>query len=686
VTGDVLLVDDNPVNIRRLAEILKPAGVAVRAATSAVRALEAARAQPPDLVLLDVEMPDRNGFDVCAELAADPSTEGVRVVFVSAHDDRVQKSRAFRAGAVDWLTKPFDAEEVLARVATQLELVRLAREGESARRLVSHDVRGLVAGMRALARQLRSTEGLWSSSEGPAYARELEHAGDDALATLDLLRGDTDELPILVEGDERLRVRSAKVEAVDERLRGEIRSCAATLDAFRRRNGFGRAISAPQVGIARRLIVIDLGAGPFAVVNPEIVWRSEELFEVWDDCFSVPDKLVRVRRHRSISLVHRDERFRERRWERLPPDLSELLQHEIDHLDGVLMTDRAHGEDAIRPASERGLVEAARPARRISLERIVEAARTVDAVFRDTPQYVCEPLAEELGCVLTLKVETLNPIRSFKGRGADFYVARRAPGGAPRPIVCASAGNFGQALAYSCRKRSIPLVVFAARDANALKLARMRALGADVRAEGDDFDNAMELAKTFAEGSGRALVVDGREPEITEGAGTIGVELLARGEAFDAVVVPLGDGALINGIARWVKAASPSTRVVGVAAAGAPALAESWRLGPGAAAVTHPSVETIADGIAVRIPVSEALADMHGLVDDVLLVSDEDILRAMRLVHRHAGLVLEPAGAAAVAALVADRSRFAGAGVAAVLSGGNVTPEQAARWLSGDDR
>jgi threonine dehydratase len=174
-------------------------------------------------------------------------------------------------------------------------------------------------------------------------------------------------------------------------------------------------------------------------------------------------------------------------------------------------------------------------------------------------------------------------------------------------------------------------------------------------------------------------VVDGAEPEITEGAGTIGVELLARGEDFDDVVVPLGDGALLNGIARWVKAASPATRLVGVAAAGAPALAESWRSGR---LVTHPSVDTIADGIAVRIPVPEALEDMRGLVDEVLVVSDADILRAMRLVHRHAGLALEPAGAAAVAALVADRGRFSGRSVAAILTGGNVTAEQAAAWLT----
>jgi two-component system sensor histidine kinase/response regulator len=131
LSGDVFLVDDNPVNLRRLAEILKGAGVQVRAATSGARALDAIRAHPPDLVLLDVEMPGKSGYEVCEALAADPATRGLCVVFVSAHDSPFEKTRAFLAGGADYLTKPFDAEEVLARVATQLAVVRLTRENEA---------------------------------------------------------------------------------------------------------------------------------------------------------------------------------------------------------------------------------------------------------------------------------------------------------------------------------------------------------------------------------------------------------------------------------------------------------------------------------------------------------------------------------------------------------------------------
>jgi len=169
-------------------------------------------------------------------------------------------------------------------------------------------------------------------------------------------------LPILISGNPRLRQRSAEVESVDETLLNEASRLIATLRDFRERSGFGRAISAVQVGVMKRLIAMNLGAGPFILLNPEIAWRSEQTFLVWDDCLSVPDVIVRVRRRSSISITYRDHEFRERHWNQLPPDLSELVQHEIDHLNGVLMTDLAEGEGAIQPLSRWAeLVGSARP-------------------------------------------------------------------------------------------------------------------------------------------------------------------------------------------------------------------------------------------------------------------------------------------------------------------------------------
>lgn len=149
---------------------------------------------------------------------------------------------------------------------------------------------------------------------------------------------------VLLLGDPRLRVRSAEVEACDA---NELAALAETLAAFRARHGFGRAISAPQIGIAKRFIAVNLGRGTFFVVNPVITWRSGETFTMWDDCMSFPDLLVRVARHESISLEYVDENGARREWREMDRAEAELLQHEIDHLDGVLAVDRALDREAL---------------------------------------------------------------------------------------------------------------------------------------------------------------------------------------------------------------------------------------------------------------------------------------------------------------------------------------------------
>jgi threonine dehydratase len=305
---------------------------------------------------------------------------------------------------------------------------------------------------------------------------------------------------------------------------------------------------------------------------------------------------------------------------------------------------------------------------RLSIERIAQAARLIDPVFLNSPQFQAESLSERLGCRLVVKVETANPIRSFKGRGAEYLAATLA--GRP-PLVCASAGNFGQGMAFAARKRGLSLTVFAAVSANPLKVERMRALGAEVRLQGADFDAAKLAARAFAADSGARFVEDSRDVETAEGAGTIGMELLRWPEPFDTLLVSLGNGALIAGIARWVKAHHPATRIIGVCASGAPAMERSWRSG-----------QMMADGIGVRVPVPEALDDLAGLVDDIVLVEDDAMLAAMRLAHQELGLVLEPSGAAGMAALLAYGDRFGGQLIGTILCGGNLTPEQLRQWLN----
>ena len=311
----------------------------------------------------------------------------------------------------------------------------------------------------------------------------------------------------------------------------------------------------------------------------------------------------------------------------------------------------------------------------LSLDRIAEAATTIDPVFRNSPQFLAEGLSARLGLRLVAKVEVVNPIRSFKGRGTDFFVRRL---GADRtPIVCASAGNFGQGMAYAARKRELPLHVFAAEVANPLKVARMRGFGAQVQLVGADFDSAKDYAREFAARQGFRFVEDGAEPAIAEGAGTMAVELAAWPEPFDAVYVQVGNGAIINGIGRWLKHVAPQTRLVGVGAVGSPAMERSWRSGT---IVATDSTDTIADGIATRVPVPLALREMALTVDDMVLVEDVAIKEAMAHAFDEFGLVLEPSGAAGLAAINADRAQLQGQLVATILCGGNALDEHR-RWL-----
>lgn len=462
-------------------------------------------------------------------------------------------------------------------------------------------------------------------------------------------------------------------------LRGDVAALHATLNDFCERMGFGRAIAAPQIGVLKRLIAMNLGAGPVTIINPQITHQSAEMFDVWDDCLSIPDVVVRVQRHSGISLTYQDEQGRTREWANLPPDLAELLQHEIDHLDGILMTDRAHGPDAVQPIARHAeLVGEGRPKHRLSLENIRQSAGVIDPVFLNSPQFSCEPLSAALGCELTLKLEFTNPIRSFKGRGASYLIRQLAAQGDSRTVVCGSAGNFGQAMAYACREAGRKIVIFASVNASPLKVGRMQSFGAEVRQEGQDFDAAKEAAKKDAQKTGAVMIEDGLQEAISEGHGTIALELLQHNDIYEAITIPLGNGALLNGVGRWFKAASPATRVIGVSASGAAAMRESWQTGE---IVQPETVNTIADGIAVRVPIPEALRDMQGSVDDVLLVDNSHIIQAMKLLYQHAGLLVEPSGAAGVAAILAHSQQFKGKKVATILCGSNLTETQIREWI-----
>jgi threonine dehydratase len=298
--------------------------------------------------------------------------------------------------------------------------------------------------------------------------------------------------------------------------------------------------------------------------------------------------------------------------------------------------------------------------------RIAAAVALIDPVFLRSPQYEDERLCRRLGRRVLVKDETRNPLRSFKGRGACAIVGEIEPGS---EVVCASAGNFGHGIAFASRRAGLRCTVFLHSEANPVAREAIEHLGAEVRLVGDGSAGPGEEARKYAGvQEERVLVVDGDDRAITEGAGTIGLELLAAGP-LDAVVVPVGDGALAAGVGCAIKAASPATRIVGACPKAAPSMLESWRRG----IATPAPARTMADGLATMEPGRRSVERLCALVDEMLAVSETGLVEGMRLAARDLGTLLEPSGAAGLAALLEHEP--AGERVAVVLTGSMLRPE-----------
>jgi threonine dehydratase len=304
----------------------------------------------------------------------------------------------------------------------------------------------------------------------------------------------------------------------------------------------------------------------------------------------------------------------------------------------------------------------------MTTDEIIATRAVIDPVFLNSPLMRHPALDDALGCAITLKIETLNPIRSFKGRGTEAVLAALAP--RPAAVVTASTGNFGQGIARAARRRGVVATIYVPAGANALKVDAMRRLGAEVHLVEPGADEA-DAAREAADRTGVPFIEDGAHREIAAGAGSIAQEMTAAGVSPDVVLVQIGDGALVTGIGSWLRATSPRPRVVGVTARNAPAMADSLASG---APVERPA-NTIADGMSITRPVDGALEQVAAAVDEILPVADDTMLAAMRLLLEKAGVLAEPSGAAGIAALMEHRSRFAGAAVVSVITGSNVDPK-----------
>lgn len=307
-------------------------------------------------------------------------------------------------------------------------------------------------------------------------------------------------------------------------------------------------------------------------------------------------------------------------------------------------------------------------------EAIRAAHGRIHPAFVASPQFLHEGLSARAGVAVVLKVETVNPIRAFKGRGTWLAVAGLAGEGSvgpDRPVVAASTGNFGQGVAFAARAHGIPAVIFADEHANPAKLDRIRAFGASVIQQGRDFDAAREASEAYAAAHGAHLLLDGADARVAAGAATLALEVtdgIAAGGLPDIATayVPLGNGALIVGVGAWLRHAAPRCRIVGVAAEAAPSMVLSWEAGE---LVETLEADTYAEGIACRVPIPEALDMMVGRVDDVLLVSEGAMRAAETELTAATGITVEGAAAASWAGLLEDRRRDGPALV--ILTGSN---------------
>ncbi|MFC6237343.1 threonine ammonia-lyase [Longivirga aurantiaca] len=301
----------------------------------------------------------------------------------------------------------------------------------------------------------------------------------------------------------------------------------------------------------------------------------------------------------------------------------------------------------------------------------VEAARiALKGVARETPLRPARWLADKVGGPVDLKCENLQRAGSFKIRGAYTRMVRLSEEERARGVVAASAGNHAQGVALAASMLGISATVFMPVGAPLPKVAATRGYGAEIRFIGTAIDECLVAAQEFADETGAILIHPFDHKDIVAGQGTVGLEILEQRPDVKTIVVCTGGGGLLAGIAVAVKAVRPDVRIVGVQAAGAAAY-------PGSLAVHHPvslaSMSTMADGIAVGRPGDVPFALIDDLVDQVVVVDDETIARALVLTLERGKLVVEPAGAAGLAAVLDDPAAFEPP-VVVVVSGGNVDP------------
>ncbi len=305
----------------------------------------------------------------------------------------------------------------------------------------------------------------------------------------------------------------------------------------------------------------------------------------------------------------------------------------------------------------------------VTYNDVLDAVARAGPVLAPTPLYEWPGLCELLGFRFLLKHENHQPVGAFKVRGGVNLVAAMSEAEKQAGIWGVSTGNHGQSLAYAARRFGTACRIVVPRACNPDKVRAIRLLGAELIEHGTDFDEAKEFAEQLVRQRGGRYIHSANEPMLIAGVATMAWEIFQSLPAPDVILVPIGLGSGVCGTCIVAKHLHPRTQVIGVQSEGADAVTQSWRSGK---TVTRPRIDTFAEGMATRAPAEMTLDIMRQLMDDCLLVSDDELRRAIYLILKHTHNLAEGAGAAALAAALKHRERFAGKTVVGILSGGNL--------------
>jgi threonine dehydratase len=309
---------------------------------------------------------------------------------------------------------------------------------------------------------------------------------------------------------------------------------------------------------------------------------------------------------------------------------------------------------------------------RPNLRDVLRAQKVISHYLPRTPLIRYPALDAATGLSLWLKHENHQPVGAFKVRGGLYLMSRLSDDERGRGVIAASTGNHGQSVAFAANRFGVRAIVGVPEGANPLKVESMQRLGAEVLFHGADFDEARDYVERLAADAGYRYIHSGNEPDLIAGVGTIALEILEDEPEIDTLVVPVGGGSGAASAAIVAKTIDPSIQVIGVGAGGAPAAYLSWR---DRAVQTTDTMQTFAEGLATRAGFDLPQAILWDLLDDFVLVSDDEMRAAVRLLVEKAHTLTEGAGAAPLAAAINLGERLAGRRAALVISGGNLSME-----------